>query len=322
METKQPKTVLSVVAPLFNEEETVEELIGRITQACRSLAETFEVVVVDDGSRDHTLGCLLHLSRKHPELRVIRLSRNFGPMAAVQAGVAAARGDAVVTIDGDLQDPPELIPRLFAQWRKGADVVVAQRAEREEAWAQKTGTRLFYWLLERMSETPVPKQAGIFGLMDRRVADVVRRMPERQRFFAGLRAWAGGKQAVVLYDRQPRTHGKSRMGAVRLFQLARMALVSFSKTPLRLASMASLGFSLLLLSIGLTALSIRLFTNLATPGWATFTTLLGFIGSVQSVLLAILSEYVAVLFDEVKGRPLYVVQQEFAGGEPVQQQSP
>ena len=313
---------LSVVAPLFNEEEAVAELVRRIVEACRPLEVPYELVVVDDGSQDRTLERLVQQSRVHPELRVIRLSRNFGPMAAVQAGVAAARGAAVVTIDGDLQDPPELIPKLFAQWKEGADVVVAQRVAREEGWLQKTGTRLFYWLLDRMAEAPVPKQAGIFGLMDRRVADVVRRMPERQRFFAGLRAWAGGRQAVVLYNRQSRDYGESKMGTGRLFRLARMALVSFSKTPLRLASLASLVFSLLLLSIGLTALMIRLFTNLATPGWATFTTLLGMIGSVQSVLLAILSEYVAVLFDEVKGRPLYVVQEEFAQGRAVDLREP
>ena len=321
MKTEQPP-VLSVVAPLFNEEETVEELVARIAQSCRSLAEPFEIVIVDDGSRDRTPERLLHLSRNVPELRVIRLSRNFGPMAAVQAGVAAARGAAVVTIDGDLQDPPELIPRLVAEWRKGAEVVVAQRAVREEGRLQKSGTRIFYWLLDRIAETPVPKQAGIFGLMDRRVADVIRRMPERQRFFAGLRAWAGGRQTIVPYDRQSRSHGESKMGIGRLFRLGRMALVSFSKTPLRFASLASLGFSLLLFSIGLTALLIRLFTDLATPGWATFTTLLGLTGSFQSLVLAILSEYIAVLFDEVKGRPLYVVEQEFAEGRPVDRETP
>lgn len=312
--------VLSVVAPLYNEEQTVQELVTRLLQSCRQVHETFEVVLVDDGSRDRTLERLRLLSELHPELRIVRLFRNFGPMAAVQAGVAAARGQAVVTIDGDLQDPPELIPRLFSHWRDGAHVVLAQREEREEGWLQQTGTKLFYWLLQKTSETPVPKQAGIFGLMDRRVADVIKAMPERQRFFAGLRAWAGGRQAVVLYNRQARGYGESKMGIGRLFRLGRMALVSFSKTPLRLASYASLLFSLILLIIGLSAIAIRLFTDLAVPGWATTTTLLGLVGSIQSLVLAILSEYVAVLFDEIKARPLYVVEDEFVSGKAVQRE--
>lgn len=312
-----PRPVLSVVVPLFNEEEAVGELVGRTVEVCRRMGEPFEMIVVDDGSRDRTLERLLQLSRIHPELRVLRLSRNFGHMPALQAGVAAARGDAVVTLDGDLQDPPELIPRLVARWREGADVVVAERSVREESWLQRIGTGCFYWLLDRIADTPMPKQVGTFGLMDRQVAETLRQMPERQRYFAGLRAWAGGRQAVVSYERPLRLHGKSRVGIGGLFRLARLALVSFSKTPLRVASFLALGLSLLLLSIGLSAIGIRLFTNLAVPGWATTTALLGVVGSAQSLVLAILSEYVAVLFDEVKQRPLFLVQQEFSGGQAV-----
>ncbi len=308
-----------MVVPLFNEEETVRELIRRIFQTCRELRETFEVIVVDDGSRDQTLDRLLELSRQHPELRIVRLSRNFGHMAALQAGLLSAHGEAVATLDGDLQDPPELIPRLLQKWREGADVVYALRESREEGLLQKTGTTLFYGLLGRLAETPVPKQVGTFGLMDHRVAELLRRLPERQRFFAGLRAWAGGNQVFVPYVRPIRPYGKSKVGIAGLFRLARMALVSFSKAPLRWASFVSLVFSLILFSVGFTAVLIRLFTDLAVPGWATFTTLLGMMGSVQSLVLALLSEYIAVLFDEVKGRPLYVVQAEYAAGRPLEE---
>lgn len=309
--------VLSVVIPLFNEEEAVGELIDRTMRTCRSLGESFELLIVDDGSRDKTLDRLLRMSQDLPEMRIIHLSRNFGHMAALQAGVASARGAAVVTLDGDLQDPPELIPRLFAQWRNGADVVYALRTAREEGWLQKTGTALFYWLLERTAETPVPRQVGTFGLMDRRIAQILCKMPEHQRFFAGLRAWAGGRQAFVPYERPLRTHGESKVGMSGLFRLARTGLISFSKTPLRFASLLSLGFSLLLFSIGFSAVLIRLFTDLAIPGWATTTTLLGILGSIQSLVLAILSEYIAVLFDEIKGRPLYLIQTEYARGRPL-----
>ena len=310
--------VLSVVAPLYNEEETVGDLVRRIGRACHSLKVGYEILVVNDGSRDSSMERLIRLSREIPELRVLQLSRNFGPMAALHAGLFHARGRAVVTIDGDLQDPPELIPQLFARWAEGARVVYAVRADREEPLLQRLGTDLFYRILHRATNRLVPRQAGIFGLVDRRVVEVMKKMPERQRFFAGLRAWAGGSQATIEYERLPRLHGESKMGLRRLFRLARLALVSFSDIPLRWASMLSLSFSLLLFGIGLYSILIRLLTNLAIPGWATTTTLLGMVGSFQALVLAILSEYVAVLFDEIKGRPLYVVEEEFVRGEPVE----
>ncbi len=310
--------VLSVVAPLYNEEETAVELVYRIQQACKPLGVPYEIVIVNDGSRDRSLERLIRISREVPELRVLHLSRNFGPMAALHAGLFHARGRAVVTIDGDLQDPPELIPRLFAQWEKGARVVYAVRSDRDDPTLQRLGTDLFYRILNRASNRLVPIQAGIFGLVDRRVVELMKKMPERQRFFAGLRAWAGGSQATIEYERLPRLHGESKMGLRRLFRLARLALVSFSDVPLRWASMLSLVLSLLLFGIGLYSVGIRLLTNLAIPGWATTTTLLGMVGSFQALVLAILSEYVAVLFDEVKGRPLYVVEEEFSRGEAVE----
>ena len=315
METRV-SPILSVVVPLFNEEEVVQELIQRVIRSCRALGHPFELLAVNDGSRDETLHRLVALSRDFPELRVIDLHRNFGHMAALSAGLTLALGKAVVTMDGDLQDPPELIPKLFAQWREGADIVYGQRTARHESFFQRQGTRFFYWLLEKVSETKIPKQVGTFGLMDRRVVDLLNRMPERDRFFAGLRAWTGGRHSLVQYERPDRAHGPSRVGVGGLFRLAGTALTSFSKVPLRYASLLSLIFGILLFLLGLSAIVIRLFTNLAIPGWATYTTLLGMMGFVQSLLLAILSEYVAVIFDEVKARPLYLVRQEFTRGRP------
>ena len=320
MKTAPP--VLSVVVPLFNEEELVEELIARIMESCRRLEVPFEVIAVNDGSRDGTLRHLVFLSRRHPQLRVADLARNYGHMPALSAGTALVRGQAVITLDGDLQDPPELIPKLFSRWKEGAEIVYALRTAREEPLWQRAGTRLFYWLLNRISETPIPQQVGTFGLMDRKVSDLLNRLPERDRYFTGLRTWVGGKEAFVPYERPDRSLGRSRVGPWGLFRLARTALISFSKVPLRYASMLSLAFGLVLFLTGLAAILIRLFTDLAIPGWATFTTLLGMMGFVQSLVLAILAEYVAVIFDEVKGRPLYVVRQEFAGGEPTPEQDP
>ncbi|MBI3332946.1 MAG: glycosyltransferase family 2 protein [Candidatus Omnitrophica bacterium] len=314
--------VLSVVVPLFNEQDSVEELTRRIVETCRRIKASFELIAVNDGSRDETMPRLIRLSRSIPEMRVIDLFRNFGHMPALSAGIALSRGQAVVVMDGDLQDTPELIRELFAEWRSGAEVVYGLRTRRGESFLKRRATGLFYWLLGKITETPIPEQAGTFSLMDRRVVDILNGMPERDRYFAGLRAWAGGRQAFVTYERPDRIHGRSRVGMPGLLRLARTALVSFSKVPLRYASGLSLACGLILFLIGLTAILIRLFTKLAIPGWATTTALIGMMGFVQSVVLAVISEYVAVIFDEVKARPLFLVRQEFAGGEAVRPREP
>lgn len=314
--------VLSVVTPVYNEQEIVPELVGRIVASCRPLGLAFEVVVVNDGSRDGTLERLVGMSTDVPELRVIDLMRNFGHMPALSAGVALARGAAVIVMDGDLQDPPELIPRFLEEWRGGADVVYGLRTARREPLVKRTLIGLFYALLDRITETKIPKQVGTFGLMDRRVVDVLNRMPERSRYFAGLRAWIGGRQSFVEYARPDREAGGSRVGAQGLFRLARTALISFSKVPLRYASTLSLVAGLALFLIGVWAIGERLFTNKAIPGWATYTALIGFMGFVQSLVLAIISEYIAVIFDEVKARPMFLVRQEFAQGRPSEPDRP
>jgi len=306
--------LLSIVIPLYNEAEGVPELVRRVVQSCRSLEMPFEILTVDDGSRDETLPRLTALSRSVPELRVLSLFRNFGHMPALSAGLSLARGAAVVVMDGDLQDPPELIPEFLREWRAGADVVYGLRTRRKERVLVRKATALFYFLFEKLAESPIPKQAGTFCLMDRSVVDILNAMPERSRYFAGIRAWVGGRQAFVPYERPDRAHGKSQVGMRGLFRLARMALISFSKIPLRLASVFSLLCGLVLLITGSVAIGIRLFTNLAIPGWATYTTLLGMMGFVQSVVLAVISEYIAIIFDEIKARPLFLVREEFVGG--------
>lgn len=313
-EPDSEKPVLSVVTPLFNEEGLVPELVRRVVASSSLLKVPFEFVIVNDGSQDRTFERLISLSAQIPQLRVVNLFRNFGHMPALSAGVALAKGEAVVVMDGDLQDPPELIPDLFQKWRSGADVVYGLRTRRREPFWKRGIIGLFYWCLRKTTETPIPTQAGTFCLMDRRVVDIINQMGERDRFFAGLRAWIGGKQSHVSYERPDRPSGKSRVGAKGMIHLARAALVSFSKVPLRYASLFSLMCGLILFLIGVTAIGIRLFTNLAIPGWATFTALLGMMGFVQSLVLAVISEYIAVIFDEVKARPLFLVREIFVHG--------
>mgnify|MGYP001230986136 CR=1 FL=1 len=320
--TRSNGPTLSVVIPLYNEQEIVPELIGRTASACRGIGESFEIVVVNDGSRDHTLEALVRQSQEVPELRVVDLLRNFGHMPALSAGIAVARGQAVVVMDGDLQDPPELIPQFVREWRNGADVVYGLRTARREAWLKRTLIGGFYWLLDHTTETKIPKQVGTFGLMDRKIVDILNQMPERSRYFAGLRAWAGGKQTFVPYERPDREGGGSRVGAQGLFRLARTALISFSKVPLRYASALALVSGLTLFMVGAWAVFEKLFTDNAIPGWATYTTLIGFMGFVQSLVLSALSEYVAVIFDEVKQRPLFVIRTEYHQGLQVQALDP
>lgn len=313
----QATPVLSVVVPLFNEEENAPELLRRLVESCRSLGVPFELLVVNDGSQDNTLPLLVESSRAIPELRVVDLFRNFGHMPALTAGLELARGQGIVVMDGDLQDPPEVIPSLYREWRAGADVVYAQRVRRGEPLFLRLATRLFYALLRGTTRIHIPKQAGTFCLMDRRVVEILRAMPERNRFFAGLRAWVGGRQAQVAYERPRRSHGRSRVGIRGLIRLGLMALVSFSKVPLRYASLLSLACGLILFLVGSWAIVLRLFTRVTVPGWATSTALIGMMGFIQSVVLAAISEYIGQIFDEVKRRPLYLVREEFARGSAV-----
>lgn len=309
--------LLSVISAVFNEEEGVAELVRRLTAVCRTLGSPFEVIIVNDGSRDSTLQRLVTMSRDISELRIIDLLRNFGVMSALTAGLAAARGNAVVVIDGDLQDPPEIIPQFMKSWKEGADVVYGQRTQREEAAPLRAMIAIYYWLQSRLSDISIPAQSGNFCLIDRRVADLLLAMPEKHRYFSGLRSWVGGRQVAVTYRREERQFGKTRQGLRGLFRHARLGIVSFSKMPLRLVSLLSMVFALFLLGVSLAAVVIRLGTDAAIPGWATYTGLIGGMGFVHSLALSVISEYLATIFDEVKNRPVYLVRDEFSGGEPV-----
>ncbi len=308
------RPTLSVIAPVHNEETVVDELVRRVTAACHGIGVPFEFLVVNDGSSDSTLPLLVELSRTIPELRVVNLMRNFGHMPALSAGLELSRGDGVVFIDGDLQDPPELIPELYAEWQRGMDVVCGLRVVRREHALKRLGIGGFYWMLSRLSDTAIPPQVGTFSIIDRRVADILRTMPERDRYVAGLRAWVGGQQSFVSYERPDRPGGGSRVGMRGLLHLARAGLLSFSKAPLRIASLFSVFVGLTMLAVGAHAVIARVFTRSAIPGWASTLTMVGVLGFAQSVMMAVLAEYLAVVFGEIKGRPLFLVRDEYANG--------
>jgi len=302
-----PRPTVSVVAPLFNEVESLPAFYDRAAATLQRCADSYEIIFVDDGSNDGSLDELHRLASRDPHVRVVSFSRNFGHQTAVTAGMNYSTGAAVVVIDSDLQDPPELIGDLLARWREGYQVVYAVRRNRKEDWPKRTAYQLFYRLLRQLSYVNIPVDSGDFAIMDRRVVDLLNGMPERNRFVRGIRAWVGFRQTGLEYDRQPRRAGASKYSYAKLMRLAYDGVVSYSFAPLRLVT--QLGF---LISAGAFAsmlfiLGRKILFDIPLKGWTSTIVVILFLGGAQLVSLGILGEYVARIFDEVKGRPLYVV---------------
>ena len=308
------QSLLSVVVPCFNEEAVLRETHRRLAGALAGLAERegldYEVVYVDDGSRDRTPLVLQQLQAGDRRVRVVRFSRNFGHQIAVTAGVEHARGDAVVLIDADLQDPPEVIGEMVARWREGYDVAYGVRTDRpgESAFKRATATG-FYRLINRLSETPIPLDTGDFRLMDRKVVDALQAMPERDRFVRGMVSWVGFRQVAVPYGRDPRLAGESKYPLFKMVRFALDGVTSFSVQPLRVATW--LGFAVSALSlVGIVyALGLRLFTSTWVAGWTAMMIAVLFLGGVQLLSLGVIGEYIGRIYGEAKRRPLYLVQE-------------
>jgi dolichol-phosphate mannosyltransferase len=302
-----PSREISVVIPLWNEQENLEALYRRLSLTLRAVELTYEIVLVDDGSQDATAALIDGLQRSDPNVGVVHLSRNFGHQAAVSAGIDHAGGQAVVVMDGDLQDPPELLPQLVRRWREGYDVVYAVRRRRKEGPLKRLGYHGFYRVLDAISDLKIPLDSGDFCLMDRRVVDALKQMPEKMRFVRGLRAFAGFRQVAVPYDRAARASGKPKYTVRALVGLAVDGLVSFSSYPLRMVTclgLATVGIALLLLCW---ALGDALYHRTAPRGWASTIVIVLFMGSMQLISLGIVGEYIRLIFLEVKQRPTYIV---------------
>jgi dolichol-phosphate mannosyltransferase len=314
--------LISVVAPIHNEAETIPELHRRLTNVLAELG-AYEIVLVDDGSNDGSWDHMLALAPGDPHLRLVRLSRNFGHQAALTAGLEAARGDAVVLIDSDLQDPPELIPSLVAKWREGFDVVYGLRTTREgETLFKRSTASLFYRALRGMTRIEIPADAGDFRLLSRRAVDALARMPERARFLRGMTSWLGFPQAGVQYDRDARYAGKTKYPTRRMIGFALDAMTSFSTTPIRVVT--GLGFVLVAFCavvLGWTVY-IKVFTNTAVAGWTSLLIVVLLLGGMQLVSLGIIGQYVGRIFEEAKQRPLFVVGEIVEGGTTPATESP
>ncbi len=307
---------LSVVVPCYNEEQVIEETYGRLDAVVRAITPDYELIFVDDGSKDRTAIILKSICDRHGHVRVIRLARNFGQQNALAAGLAAATGDAAVIIDADLQDPPEVIADFVAKWREGYAVVVGQRLERpKETLFKRVSAYLFYRLMNRLSEVPLHLDAGDFRLLDRKVLDTLNEMPERYRLLRGMISWVGLSQAAVPYKRAPRFAGSTKYSLSKMVGLALDGLFSFSTVPLRAMSFIGLAtFVLALGGIGY-AIVLRLATNQWVPGWTAMFVAQLLLGSLNMLGLGLLGEYVGRIYGEAKQRPLFVVAERFQSGE-------
>jgi polyisoprenyl-phosphate glycosyltransferase len=304
----RPVPLLSIVVPLRNEEEVLPQFAERVAATLNGLEAEWEVILVDDGSTDGTYGLAVELHGRDPRFKVVRLSRGFGHQVALSAGLDLARGDAVVTMDGDLQHPPEVIPELVARWRGGDEIVYAVMEERQGESRSKDWTaRLFYRLLGRLADIDVPSGAGDFRLVDRRALDAVRAMRESNRYLRGMFSWVGFRQSGVPYASMPRPAGKSKYSRVRMMRLAADAVIGFSNRPLRLGLNVGFAVSLASIVFGLSALISKLAGVFVVPGWTSIMILVGIVGGIQLIVLGVIGEYVSHIFDEVKRRPLYIV---------------
>jgi dolichol-phosphate mannosyltransferase len=303
--------VISVVVPLFDEAGNVSELIGRITAIMDRLAPahggTYEIVAVNDGSRDGTLAALRALAGRHPQLVVIDLSRNFGHQIAATAGLDAARGDAVVLMDGDLQDPPELIERFLEKWREGYDVVYATRKTRRGESAFKLLTaRIFYRMIRRLTNVSIPVDTGDFRLMSRRVVDALAQTREKHRFLRGLVSWVGYRQIGIEYERDPRFSGETKYPVSKMLGFAVDGITSFSEIPLRFATY--LGFTVSTFAfVYIIVVLVRAVLGQNEPGYTSLMVVLLFLGGIILISLGIIGEYLGRIYDQVKQRPLYLV---------------
>jgi dolichol-phosphate mannosyltransferase len=312
-----PLPLISVVVPCYNEEEVIGQTLAELDAFALSLTDyRVEFIFVDDGSRDGTLDILQEAALYNASYRILSFSRNFGHQIAVTAGIDAASGAAVALIDADLQDPPEVLTRMIRHWEEGAEVIYAVRASRDGESAFKVATaRWFYRLLGRLSETPIPLDTGDFRLMDRKVVNVLKQMPERHRFVRGLVAWVGYRQMALPYHRRKRAAGTSKYPLRKMLRFATDGILSFSSKPLQIATSMGLTAAFLALLGIVYAIVLRLLTNTWVEGWTALMIAVLFLGGVQLISLGIIGAYIGRIYEETKHRPLYIVRDRIGFGE-------
>ena len=303
------RPTFSVVVPVFEEAEGIAEFHRRLALVMRELGDSWEAVYVNDGSRDLTLPILERLRRADGRIGLVNLSRNFGKEVATTAGLDHARGEAVIVIDADLQDPPEVIPELVAAWREGFDMVYGQRRVREgETWLKKRSADLFYRLMQSLGEVQMPRDTGDFRLMSRRAVEALLRLREHHRFMKGLFAWIGFPSTAVVYDRAPRASGRTKWSYWRLWNLAIEGITSYTVMPLKVATYLGLSVALFAAVYGGGIVLRTLLVGSRVPGYPSLMAVILFLGGAQLVTLGVMGEYLGRVFNETKQRPLYLVE--------------
>lgn len=307
------KPALSIIVPVHNEAEVIPQLLQRLGGVCQQLNMPCEWLFVDDGSRDRSVAMLLQAQSQYPAIRVLTLSRNFGKEAAVSAGLAHAKGQAVILLDADLQDPPELIPSMVQAWQEGADVVLMKRRSRAgESWLKRTTASLFYRLINRISDIQIPVDIGDFRLMSRRSVDALNKLPERNRYMKGMFAWVGMPTVTLEFDRDARVAGQTKWNYLKLLQLAMEGITSFSIRPLRIAlilgTLAAGSGGI----FGVVEVLRALFFGISTPGYASIIAIVTFLSGVQLLCVGLLGEYVGRIYLETKQRPVFIVAEDSA----------
>lgn len=313
LDSRDNRRLLSIVAPFYNEGDGVDLFFSRIAAVLAPMSDyDLEFICVDDGSSDQTLSRLIAAAERYPRVTVIELSRNFGKEAALTAGIDAARGDAVIPIDADLQDPPELIPTLLSHWSGGAEVVLARRADRRsDGFLKRKTAELFYRAHNRISSVKIPENVGDFRLMDRTVVEALKSLPERQRFMKGLFAWVGFRTAVVEYVRAPRAVGSTKFSSFKLWELAVEGFTSFSIAPLKVWTYVGATGALLTSLYGSYIVLRTLIFGRDVPGYASLLVAVLFMGSIQLMSVGLLGEYIGRIYLESKQRPVYLVRRTY-----------
>lgn len=306
----QHHKLISCVVPIYNEETLIAEFIAALEKTLKALSYPYEIVLIDDGSQDNSMAIINELRSKHP-FRYIRFSRNFGKEKALSAGLDYARGEAVILLDGDFQHPLELLKDFIAEWEKGYDMVYAVRTDRsDESWLKRICAKAFYQLTTKINRVNIPANAGDFRLLDRKIVNALQQLPERNRFMKGLYSWVGFKQTAIPFEVQPRKSGTSQWNFYSLLDLAITGITSFTAFPLRMIALGGVGVASLAIFYALWIIISTLMFGKQTPGWATIVTTISFFGGLQLFALGIVGEYIGRVFDEVKHRPHYIIDED------------
>ncbi len=310
--SKSKSELISIIIPCYNEEEVIQICHDSVCKALDTINYDFEIIYINDGSKDKTYDILKDINKRDNRARILNLSRNFGKEAAMTAGIDASKGDAIIVLDADLQDPPDLIPKLLEIWKQeGADVVYGQRDEREgETWFKKSTANMFYRIINYISDVEIPRNTGDFRLMNRRSVEALKKLKEHHRFMKGLFAWVGYKQVAMTYNRAPRAAGTTKWNYWKLSNFAMEGITSFSIAPLRIATFCGFMISFLAFIYGAYIFLKTLMFGVDMPGYASLMVMITFLSGIQLLTIGILGEYIGRIFGETKQRPLYFIEEE------------